>query len=279
MRGVPGMGEVVQERPSWVTTDVDVDRPNPARMYDYYLGGFHNFAADRELAEQAIGAWPQVPTIARVNRDFLRRAVTYLVGQGVDQFLDIGSGVPTVGNVHEVAQGLAPKSRVVYVDIEPVAVTHSRQILAGNPRAVAVRGDLRQPQAILDHPEVRGLLDFSRPVGLLLVAVLPFIAGQELPQRVLGQLRRGLAGGSWLVLSHITSEFISPELTAKVDGLYRQSTSPVTWRDRDQVRGLFDGYDLMDPGIVLAERWRPDDAGPDQGREPCSVWAGVGRCR
>jgi hypothetical protein len=266
------------DRSSWALTDVDVDRPNAARMYDYYLGGFHNFAADRELAEQAMAAWPDVPTIARVNRVFLRRAVAHLVEQGVYQFLDIGSGVPTVGNVHEVAQALQPRSRVVYVDIEPVAVTHSRQILADTPHATAVQGDLQRPESILAHPEVTRLLDFSQPIGLLLVAVLPFVVDDDLPREVIGKFRQAFTGGSWLVVSHITNEFISPELTAKIEGLYRRSTSPIAWRGHQQVEALFDGYRLVDPGVVLAERWRADPTDDADQLQPCSVWAGVGRC-
>lgn len=264
-------------RPWWAPENVDVDQPNAARMYDYFLGGFHNFAADRVLAEQTIATWPHVPAIARANRAFLRRAVTYLAEQGVDQFLDIGSGVPTVGNVHEIAQSIRPRSRVVYVDIEPVAVTHSRQVLVDNPDATAVLADLRQPQDILGHPEVRELLDFSRPVGLLMVAVLHFVLEDEVPLAVIRQFRDAFGGGSWLVLSHGTSDFAPAELVEQIESLYRRSTSPAVGRSLGQVRTLFDGYDVRAPGIVLADQWQPGVAADVEEPERCPVWVGVGR--
>src|SRR5579884_3165576 len=145
--------------PHWAPRDVPLDRPSAARMYDYYLGGFHNFELDRQMAEQAIALWPELPLIMRANRGFLRRAVNYLVTQGIDQFLDIGSGIPTVGNVHEVAQRANPNARVVYVDIDPIAVAHSRAILGDAPNVAVIQADLREPESILGHPKVTGLLD------------------------------------------------------------------------------------------------------------------------
>src|SRR5689334_4703998 len=155
--------------------DVDIERPSPVRMYDYYLGGSHNFAADRAAAEQVMAAIPNVREIAAANRAFLRDAVVYLLGQGIRQFLDIGSGIPTVGNVHEIARRVDPPARVLYVDTDPVAVAHSQQILTGNPDARAIAGDLTQPGAILDHPDFRSTVDIGRPVGLLLLSMLQFV--------------------------------------------------------------------------------------------------------
>ncbi|MBX6342403.1 MAG: SAM-dependent methyltransferase, partial [Thermomicrobiaceae bacterium] len=147
--------------PSWARGDFPLDKPSAARMYDYYLGGFHNFEIDRQAAEQAIARWPDLPLIMQANRAFLRRAVNFVSGQGIDQFLDIGSGIPTVGNVHEVAQRANPSARVVYVDIDPIAVAHSQEILRGNPNATVIQGDVRRPSEILEHPDVQRLLDLD----------------------------------------------------------------------------------------------------------------------
>jgi hypothetical protein len=269
--------ETVMSRPSWVPASVDVDRPNVARMYDYFLGGFHNFAADRDLAEQTLATFPQARLTAQANRAFLGRAVSHLVDQGVDQFLDVGSGVPTVGNVHEIAQAAAPHSRVVYVDIEPVAVTHSQQMLAENPNATAILADLREPEEILGHPEVAALLDLSRPVALLMVAVLHFVPEDDVPSAVIGRLRRALGAGSWLVMSHGTNDFTPPELTARVGALYQRTNSRAVGRTRQQVTQLFDGYSLVEPGIVLVEQWQPGRVADVAAPERCPIWVGVGR--
>ena len=178
------------ERPAWAPAELDLDRPNAARMYDYYLGGSHNFAVDRELAGKVLEAWPDMPRAAQANRAFLRRAVRFLLDQGVRQFLDIGSGIPTVGNVHEVAQAAAPDARVVYVDTDPVAVAHSRAILAGDAQTAVVQADGRDPAGLLAHPGVTGLLDLRRPVGLLMVALLHFVLRRGRPARHPGRVRR-----------------------------------------------------------------------------------------
>ena len=174
--------------PDWVSSDVDISRPSAARVYDYYLGGSHNFPADREMARQAIAMWPELPRIMQANRAFMRRAVRYLIGQGVSQFLDIGSGIPTVGNVHEVAQAAEPEARVVYVDVDPVAVAHSRAILAGDDRTDVVHADLRDVQGVLKDPRTVRLLDLSRPVGVLMVALLHFVPAAADPAGVLAAL-------------------------------------------------------------------------------------------
>ena len=160
------------ERPSWAPEDIDLERPSVARVYDFYLGGSHNFAVDRELGRRVIETFPLLPKTLQENRAFLRRAVRFCVEAGIRQFLDIGSGIPTVGNVHEVAQQVDPTIKVVYVDIDPVAVAHSRAILKGNEYATAIRADFRQPEVILSHPELQRLIDLRQPVALLLVALL-----------------------------------------------------------------------------------------------------------
>src|SRR5215468_4276674 len=176
-------GPAVTGRPDWAE-GVDLSMPSVARAYDYALGGAHNFAVDREFLRAFEAVVPQTRAAARANRAFLHRAVRFMVGEGIRQFLDVGSGIPTVGNVHEVAQGLDPDAKVVYVDIEPVAVAHSRQILAGNGRATAIQEDLRHPKAILDHPDTRALLDFSQPMGLILAAILHAIPDEDDPHGI-----------------------------------------------------------------------------------------------
>jgi S-adenosyl methyltransferase len=264
-------------RPEWVTDGIDLTRPSASRVYDFYLGGFHNFSSDREMAEQAMKDWPDLPLIMKCNRAFLRRAVSYLVGQGVRQFLDIGSGIPTVGNVHEVAQELAPDARIVYVDIDPVAVAHSQSILADNPNAKVMAGDFRQPAQVLSDPTLTGLLDLSRPVALLLIALLHFVGDADSPPDVIATYRDALAPGSYLAISHATHELHPPEVTAFHRDLYRQTATPMTMRTREQVRGLFAGFELIEPGVVLSEAWHPEPATVVEDPERVPIWAGIGR--
>ena len=245
------------QRPEWAPGEVDLDRPSAARVYDYYLGGSHNVAADRELARQAIAKWPELPRIMQANRAFLRRAVRYCVDQGVRQFLDIGSGIPTVGNVHEVAQQAAPESKVVYVDIDSVAVAHSRAILAGNPRTAVVQADLRTPDRVLGDPDVRALLDLDQPVAVLLVALLHFVADADDPAALVARLTEGLAPGSFLVISHASTEG-QPERAAEHQELYRRTPTPITLRSRDKVTALFGRAELVEPGLVFLPQWRPE---------------------
>lgn len=245
-------------RPQWAPYGVDLDRPNAARVYDYYLGGAHNFAVDRKMADEALADWPELPQIMRTNRAFLRRAVRFLVRSGVRQFLDLGSGIPTVGNVHEVARAEDPSCRVVYVDIDPVAVTHSRAILADDPRVTAVQADLRDPAAVLDLAQTRGGLDLSLPVGVLLVAVLHFVPDRDDPTAVVAGYRRAIAPGSYLVICHATAEGQGQRATTHRD-LYARTPTPMTMRSRAEVAALMAGFDLVEPGLVPMVLWRPDD--------------------
>ena len=256
-----------------------------ARIYDYHLGGTHNFPADRAAAKVIAERFPLVPAMARTNRAFLRRAVRYLTNAGIRQFLDIGSGIPTEGNVHEVAQENTPEARVVYVDIDPVAVSESLDILQGNDRATAISGDLRQPQAILDHPQVSKLLDFNQPIGLLLGAVLHFVPDDAVARAAVDRLVGALVPGSYLVVSHAASD--NPHLNqddAKLaQDLYkRQTTSPFQLRTRPEVEQFFAGLELVEPGVVWLPEWRPAPGDPvDFGDDPsrCGGFAGVGRLR
>ncbi|MFB9428610.1 SAM-dependent methyltransferase [Streptoalloteichus tenebrarius] len=265
------------EQSSWVPEGVNVDLPSAARVYDYLLGGGHNFAADRELAERFAAALPGSRDIARLNRAFLRRAVLFMVERGVDQFLDIGSGIPTVGNVHEIAQAANPDARVVYVDNEPVAVAHSQLILAGNGRAAALQEDLRRPEAILDHPTTRELLDFDRPIGLLMVGVFHFVPDEWGPRDLLDRFRSRLAPGSHLALSHFTADTRPDEMAAMVEVMSR-SKDPIHPRSRAEVEALFTGFDLVEPGVVSTADWRPVSPGDGaEGPEREQIYAGVGR--
>jgi hypothetical protein len=254
--------------------DESVDRPDApgrshrpataARMYDYYLGGIHNFPADRAAAKAVVARLPDVPMVARANRGFLGRTVRHLIAAGVRQFLDIGSGIPTEGNVHEIAQAAASGSRVVYADIDPVAVSDCLELLHGNPRATAVRGDLRTPQAILEHRSVRNLLDFTQPVGLLLAAVLHFVPDDPQVYAVVADLVAALPPGSYLAISHGAAETFQPsaaEATAAAAVYRTQTATPGKPRTRADVQRFFIGLHLIDPGVVWVHEWHPD---PDQ---------------
>lgn len=238
-----------------------MDRPSAARMYDYFLGGSHNFSVDRQAAEQILSIYPDIALVAQANRAFLRRAVRFLIDQGVDQFLDIGSGIPTAGNVHEVAFERNPAARVVYVDIDPIAVHHSLDVLKDVPSATAIQADARDPGCILAHPAVRSLLDFERPVAVLLLACAHFIADDAEVSDLLRTLRQAMAPGSYLVLSHLSYEGAPADAVAQTERLYTKTTNPVTIRSRDRLLPMFDGLELVAPGLVYVPLWHPE--GPD----------------
>ncbi|WP_324194146.1 SAM-dependent methyltransferase [Nocardia blacklockiae] len=264
----------MERTPDWSPDDIDPAVPSSARMYDYVLGGFNNFEVDRKLADWVSQTMPEVAQGARDNRAFLRRVVTFLVREaGIRQFLDLGSGIPTAGNVHEIAQRLDPDTRVAYVDIDPVAVTVSQRLLAGDPHATAVRGDLTDIAPILADPEVRGLLDFSRPVAVLLVSVLHFVPESARPADIIAELRKTLAPGSSLAISHFTHEG-REEYAKRIVAMSRQTPTTTTPRTREQIEELFAGFTLVEPGLVDAVEWRPEEPEPPTTR---SGWyAGVG---
>ncbi len=265
------------ERPDWAPPEVDPERPSAARMWDYLLGGAHNFAPDRQVMDQSLAFKPDLPELARQVRAFIHRAVTFMSEAGIDQFLDIGSGIPTRGNVHEKAQQLNPAARVVYVDHDPVAIAHSQAILRDNDRVAAILGDLRDPGAILKQPELRDLLDLDRPVGLLLVAVLHFVFDEFDPKAIVATLRDALAPGSYLAIQHATGDE-QPESTMQLLEYFNsQSPEPMRWRTRDQVAEFFEGFTILDPGVVFLTQWRPDPsrAEPDPAR--FSSYTAIGR--
>jgi hypothetical protein len=262
--------------PSWVPPGVDTKRANVARVYDYWLGGSHNFLADQDLGRSMAAVEPNVRAIAQANRAFLGRAVRFLGEAGIRQFLDIGSGIPTQGNVHEVAQRSHPAARVVYADIDPVAIAHSKAILADSQNAAVIDADVRDPGRILAHDTVRRLIDPSQPVGLLLVAVLHFLGDAADPAGIVATLRDWLPAGSYLVLSHAASDG-RPAVTEAAGTIYRRSVQTEgRARTRAEIAALFEGFELVDPGLVYVPQWRPDSP-DDVPADPSQFWflAGV----
>jgi hypothetical protein len=263
---------------SWVPPGVDTKRANVARVYDYWLGGSHNFLADQDAARATAAVQPSVRVNARANRAFLGRAVRYLAANGIRQFLDIGSGIPTEGNVHEIAHRSDPAARIVYADVDEVAVAHSRAILDGNPSAAVIEADVREPKQILLDGTVRGMIDFSRPAALLLVAVLHFLADADDPWQIVATLRDALAPGSYLAICHGTSEGTPAALRAAEKVYNRSVATSVHVRSRADILRFFDGFDLVDPGLVYIPEWRPDSP-EDVPEDPGKFWGlvGVGR--
>jgi hypothetical protein len=260
-----------------------VERPSVARVYDYYLGGSHNFAVDRELARKIVEMTPETVQVARANRAFLRRAVRFCVQAGIRQFLDIGSGIPTVGNVHNVAQDLDPLAKVVYVDIDPVAVAHSRAILADNDLATVIQADLRDPGGILDHPEVQSLLDLTEPVAVLMVSVLHLIPDEDDPAGIVGKFAAAVAPGSYLVLSHLMlpDRGLAEDEAAKLDTAreqYARTATQLSMRSRQEITDLLAGWELVEPGLTHLSMWRPDSPEDvEVGPGGAAFLAGVGR--
>lgn len=254
----------------------DSSTPNFARVYDYLLGGKDNFPVDKAIAEEALAVAPELRVMARENRAFLRRAVRFLAGEArVRQFLDIGTGLPTQGNVHEVARELDPDTRVVYADADPVVLVHGRALLAKAAKATIIQADLRRPQDLLDDPEVRAFIDFSEPVAVLLVAVLHAITDAEDPVGIVSQLRDVMAPGSYLVVSHSSAEGLA-EVSARVGAVLGRA-APWVPRTRAEVLRFFDGFELVEPGLVNAPQWRPDASDAVEHRELAWIYGAVGR--
>ena len=252
-------------RPSWVPEGADITVPNSARAYDYALGGFHNFQVDRDFLDRLVQVLPGIRADAVANRVLLHRVIRWLTGQGIRQFLDIGSGVPTVGNVHESAQGLAPESRVVYVDVDPVAVAHGQAILAGNPRAWAIVGDLRRPADIVNHPDVLRILDFSQPVAVILFLVVHYVEDDDEARAIMAYLRGKLVSGSYVALTHPSPFPGLEDQMEKFRKLFDETPTPSVLRSYEQIADLLTGLDLVEPGIVRIPDWRPE---PDDESDP-----------
>lgn len=252
--------------------------PNVARMYDYLLSGKDNFQVDREAAKELLQAVPDASVAAWDNRQFLGQAVRFLAKDaGIRQFIDIGTGLPTRGNVHGIAQQCIAEPHVAYIDNDPVVLSHARALLAQQPAVVAVEGDLRAPMEILANPEVQALITFDEPIAVLLVAILHFIRDEENPYGIVKQLKEAMPRGSYLVLSHVTGDHLPPTAADRADALYRQTNAPGIIRSRDAIEHFFDGLQLIPPGLVNVASWRADWLVTGPGRT--IIYAGVGRKR
>ncbi len=254
----------------------DTSVAHVARVYDYWLGGKDNFAADRAAGDQAINAFPNIPLSARANRAYLARVVRFLAGEaGIRQFLDIGTGIPTANHTHQVAQSVAPESRVVYVDNDPVVLSHARALLTSDPAGATeyIDADLRDPQKILDG--AARILDFSRPVAVMLMAILQHIDDADDPYAIVAALVGALPTGSYLAISHPASDIDAEAMAKMADVLNKMMAEKVTFRDRAAVSRFFAGLELVEPGLVQASKWRP--ASEMEAASPAALWAGVAR--
>lgn len=271
---------------NWTSSETDFSfeqRPSAARIYNYLLGGYHNFEVDRQVATRLLQQYPELTVVASVNRAFLRRAVLYLLEKGITQFLDIGSGLPTLGNVHEVVDATLPAAnarssgKVVYVDIDPVAVAHGQSILRDSPNACAIMGDLCQPQQILSHPLVMDRLNLQQPIGLLLIAVLHYVNEDTATFAAVDELRAALAPGSYMVISHTAKE--TESAGSENRRLTYQPVSSTRSRTYSEVLRYFGDFELVDPGLVYTPLWRPESAGDAllDRPEAAFTWAGIGR--
>jgi hypothetical protein len=225
-------------------------------MYDYYLGGKDHFPADRKAAERVIAAYPQARTLALANRRFLERAVAFLSGQGIRQFIDLGTGLPTSPNVHEVAQGIQQHARVVYVDNDPIVTVHGQAMCGKDAGVTVIDGDIRQPEAVFSNTELTDRIDLSQPVALLCVAVLHFITEEEGPRKIVAALQRQMVPGSYLVISHVVTDGADKRTLEEIMNAYMEATSPVVPRTASGIRELFSGLDIARPGLTDVARWR-----------------------
>jgi hypothetical protein len=259
--------------------EIDSGTPHPARMYDYYLGGHDNYEVDRDAAERIIAVLPVIREGAHENRAFLHRAVHALVADyGIRQIIDIGTGIPTSPNTHEVAQSVAEDTRVVYVDNDPIVGVHAQGRLMGVGQTAFVPGDARALESILEHPDTRALIDFTQPVAVLLVALLHFVTDAEDPGGIVARLRKTLPAGSFIVITHATRDRVTPAISdsiAELTEVYKHATASLSLRSFDQVQGFFDGFELVEPGLVSVVDWRPDPDKP--GRRWIGIYGGVGR--
>jgi S-adenosyl methyltransferase len=260
---------------------IDTTVAQPARRYNYWLGGKDNFAVDRESGDIIAKTFPTIRLAAIENRRFLQRATRFLAAEaGVRQFLDIGTGLPTADNTHEVAQRIAPESRVVYVDNDPMVMTHAQALLTSSPegRTAYIEGDLREPESILDDPALRDTIDLDQPVGLMLVAVLHFIHGEGAAEAIVGSLLDRLAPGSFLVASNATKDFATPMGETVYKAMVASGKLDMWLRTRAEFAQVFDGLELVEPGVVICSEWRAEDE-PKPRPQPAeiSVYGGVGR--
>ncbi|GGU50745.1 hypothetical protein GCM10010211_14060 [Streptomyces albospinus] len=283
--GVPEIGPYPPgpEHLGFSAEEIDTSRPHPARMYDYFLGGWDNYEVDRVAADRVIEVHPQVRDSVRANHAFVQRAVRAVVASGIRQFVEIGTGIPTSPNAHEVARETAPDTRVVYVESDPIVATHARARLATTPQTGFVLGDIRDGKALLDHPVVRELIDFERPVGLLIGGVMDFVADEENPAGLIARLAEALPAGSHLVLSHGTHEPYEgyPQgrtdevARSNVEDVYKSAASPLVLRTKAQIAALLGPFALLEPGVVRVPLWRPDGPVPTPQELNNTIFYGV----
>jgi hypothetical protein len=266
----------VSQQTNWVPTSVDLEKPSAARAYDYVLGGNHNFAVDRELVTRLLELQPDAKRFAIMNRAFMRRAVLYMIDQGIRQFLDLGSGIPTVGNVHEIAQAVDPSARVVYVDNEHVAVAHSQLLLENNDNAAMVHADITKPGLVLSDQSTRNLIDLDQPVGVLAITIGHYILSDA--ASVFATYRDAVPPGSFLAITHLTNDFVN---TDHISEMMKRSQNRVTPRTHDEVLALFGDWELVEPGLTTTSQWRPERVEdlPEDAARRDALYAGVARKR
>jgi hypothetical protein len=259
------------EDPSWVPPDIDITKPSPARMYDYALGGKDNFEIDRKAVEQVATVLPDFRHLARLNRRFLVNAVKIMSEAGINQFIDVGTGIPTSPNVHEMAREAHPDARVVYIDNDPIVMAHNRALRATVEGVITVQHDARMPDAILADPKIRQTIDFDRPVGLLFIAVLHFVR-RDLAADVVSRFRNAVPSGSHIAISAACTEGMDPKAVAKTEAVYQNAASQIVFRTAAQVEELFEGLELVPPGLADVSKWRVDEPMAE-----IHVQAGIGR--
>jgi hypothetical protein len=265
----------VVERPKWAPGDIDLERPSVARVYDYWLGGAHNFAADRVAGDKTLETMPELKGVILTNRALLRRMVRHLVESGVRQFLDLGSGIPTAGNVHEIARQVDPATRVVYVDVDPVAVAHGKSILSDTDGVIAMQADIREPESVLEDPAVREVLDFTEPIAVLMIALLHFMPDSDEPAKIINCYLEPLVPGSYLGISHYGFED-GEEGAGQREArqVYSGKVTPMVPRNRTEFACFFAGLELVDPGVTRMPLWHPES--PDDVDEDAARFPGFG---
>ena len=273
------MSDKGNDLPDWAPGSVDIDEPSIARIYDYLLGGYHNFEIDRQLADMSLQIYPDMALASQVSRAFLRRVVNYLLDQGITQFVDIGSGIPTLGHLHEIAHRRDPENRIVYIDIDPVAIAHSKAILREKPYTLVFQADARDPQTIFEHIEKEAALDFRKPVAFLFIALLHYIVDADEVRHLIGEYSSRLAPGSYMAFTHGTYENAPPGVAESLMNLSSKSRHSMLYRSRDDIATLFPKMEIVEPGIVPTPLWHPE--GPEDlflnQPERSLAYAGVAR--
>ena len=255
------MNHKSDDRPNWAPESVDIDQPSIARVYDYLLGGYHNFESDRKIADMSLQIYPDMALASQVSRAFLRRLVNYLLDQGITQFIDIGSGIPTLGHVHEIVQRRVPDYHVVYIDIDPVSIAHSKAILQENPTTFVYQADARDPENTLEHIRAETTLDLNKPVAVLFIALFHYIVDDSELRQLIVNYSSSMAPGSYVAFTHGTYENAPPGVAEGLMNLSSRSRHQMRYRSRDDLASMFPEMEIVEPGIVPTPLWRPE--GPE----------------